>query len=79
MVSYVMVQTAFSNTHDMLKILCVQVKEVIVYHSGSPRVFNPKAVEYWNVLFDPLHGFRVVDNEDPVPSLPPPIIPYIPL
>lgn len=53
----------------------MQAKKVTVYHSGSPRVFNPKGASWWNDLIGLTNSYRVVNNQDIIPSLPPQLIP----
>ena len=48
--------------------------KVIVYHSGSPRVFSPSAFEWWDKEIGADNSYRVVNNMDVVPSLPPQVI-----
>ncbi len=52
-----------------------QAKTVTVYHSGSPRVFDPKGAAWWNNLIGLNNSYRVVNNMDVIPSLPPQVIP----
>ena len=47
----------------------VQAK-VIVYHSGSPRVFSPEAAKWWYAQMGANSSYRVVNNMDVVPSMP---------
>ena len=51
----------------------VQAK-VIVFHSGSPRVFSPAVSEWWDTEIGADNSYRVVNNADVVPSLPPQVI-----
>ncbi|CAL8467272.1 g6809 [Coccomyxa elongata] len=48
--------------------------KVIVFHSGSPRVFSPAAFEWWDSEIGADNSYRVVNNMDVVPSLPPQVI-----
>jgi hypothetical protein len=55
--------------------LCAQAQNVTVWHSGSPRVFNPEAAAWWNDLIGLTNSYRLVNNEDVIVSLPPVVIP----
>lgn len=46
-----------------------------MYHSGSPRVFSPEAVDWWSAEIGLNNSYRVVNNQDVIPSLPPVVIP----
>ena len=50
--------------------VCACQARVIVYHSGSPRVFSPEAAMWWDGQMGANSSYRVVNNMDIVPSMP---------
>eukprot|EP00884_Botryococcus_braunii_P018282 jgi/Botrbrau1/5137/Bobra.0172s0009.1 len=50
-----------------------------VWQSGAPRVGNPAWARYFDSLIPPVQAPRLVDNRDPVPTVPFPIMPGFPV